>query len=144
METTADKWICEWAVEVKDFNDPALLKIYLSRAYEAYFRERARVPRQFVIVGTLAQGNIIFPDAQIAGYLLPVLIKHFDLDRLRAMRDQLWAEAAAREAAESPTAAASIVSSRHLTVELDGNCAVGDVVTLIGRIRGVVSVKDRP
>ena len=79
----------------------AALKMFLSRqADEArmpYQRERTRVPRQFVVVGTTAATPFL-NDMSGQRRILPIHVGRFDLVRLAEVRDQLWAEAAAAEA----------------------------------------------
>ena len=79
----------------------AALKTFLSRqADEArmpYQRERTRVPRQFVVVGTTAATPFL-SDMSGQRRILPIHVGRFDLVRLAEVRDQLWAEAAAAEA----------------------------------------------
>jgi predicted P-loop ATPase len=93
-----------WIVEVNELkgvssDDAAALKAFLPNCHDvvraAYARESVRIARQFVIIGTTDK---------MEGYLRevpefwPVRIQRFDLVRLRADRDQLWAEAAEAEA----------------------------------------------
>ena len=77
------------------------LKVFLSRqADEArmpYQRERTRVPRQFVVVGTTAATPFL-SDMSGQRRILPIHVGRFDLVRLAEVRDQLWAEAATVEA----------------------------------------------
>ena len=79
----------------------AALKMFLSRqADEArmpYQRERTRVPRQFVVVGTTAATPFL-NDMSGQRRILPIHVGRFDLVRLAEVRDQLWAEAATAEA----------------------------------------------
>ena len=88
--------------------DIAALKVFLSiskddpgrEAYQA--RRGAPVPRQFVAVGTTGQAPGEFLSAGTENRRFWVVrVKLFDLDRLRADRDQLWAEAAVAEAHEA-------------------------------------------
>ena len=103
MESTGGKWIVE-AGELKGMGrgDVAALKACLSRqrdeARMAYGRKNARVPRQFVIIGTTNETEGYLRDATGNRRFWPVRIQRFDLARLRADRDQLWAEAAEAEA----------------------------------------------
>lgn len=80
----------------------AALKACLSRTHDearlAYQHERMRVARQFVIVGTTSEADYL-RDSMGNRRFWPVRIQRFDLDQLRAKRDQLWAEAAVAEAA---------------------------------------------
>lgn len=66
-----------------------------------YQRERTRVPRPFVVVGTTGVSDYLVA-ATGNRRILPVHVVRFDLDRLRAVRDQLWAEAAVAEATGEP------------------------------------------
>jgi predicted P-loop ATPase len=103
MEATAGKWIVE-AGELKGMgkSDISALKACLSRqrdeARMAYGHKNTRVPRQFVIVGTTNETDGYLRDATGNRRFWPVRVQRFDLDRLRADRDQLWAEASVAEA----------------------------------------------
>jgi len=63
-----------------------------------YARKASRVPRQFVIIGTLYDAEDYLHAPTSNSRFWPVRVKHFDLERLRNARDQLWAEAAEAEA----------------------------------------------
>lgn len=103
MESTAGKWIVE-AGELKGMgkSDIAALKACLSRQRDearlAYGHKNTRVARQFVIIGTTNETEGYLKDATGNRRFWPVRIQRFDLARLRADRDQLWAEAAEAEA----------------------------------------------
>jgi predicted P-loop ATPase len=64
----------------------------------AYGHKNHRVARQFVIVGTTNETDGYLRDATGNRRFWPVRVQRFDLARLRADRDQLWAEAAEAEA----------------------------------------------
>lgn len=104
MEATAGKWIVE-AGELKGMSraDVAALKGYLSRQRDearlSYGRKTTISPRQFVIIGTTNEADGYLKDATGNRRFWPVRIERFDVRRLRADRDQLWAEAAQAEAA---------------------------------------------
>jgi hypothetical protein len=99
MESTAGKWIVE-AGELKGMgrSDINALKACLSRQYDearlAYGHKNTRVARQFVIIGTTNETDGYLRDTTGNRRFWPVRIQRFDLARLRADRDQLWAEAA--------------------------------------------------
>lgn len=103
MESTAGKWIVE-AGELKGMgrSDINSLKACLSRqrdeARMAYGHKNTRVARQFVIIGTTNETEGYLRDATGNRRFWPVRVQRFDLARLRADRDQLWAEAAEAEA----------------------------------------------
>lgn len=142
MEAAASKWLVE-ASSLEDVKkgDVAGFKACLSRQYDtAYDYTSTQVARQFVIVGTTNETNGYLSDATGNRRFRPVRVQRFDLDRLRAVRNQLWAEAVAVEAAARTSAEINI---RHLTVELDGSCGADDIVAIaqaIRRLRGVASV----
>lgn len=103
MESTAGKWIIE-AGELKGMSrtDVAALKACLSRksdeARMAYGYKKTRMLRQFVIIGTTNETDGYLRDTTGNRRFWPIRIKCFDLERLRADRDQLWAEASEAEA----------------------------------------------
>jgi len=77
------------------------LKSFLSRSHDearmAYQRDRTRVPRQFVVIGTTSDTTYLQDTGNRRFW--PVSVRRFDLDRLISVRNQLWAEAAYVEAA---------------------------------------------
>lgn len=103
MESTGGKWIVE-AGELKGMgkSDINALKACLSRQHDearlAYGHKSTRIARQFVIIGTTNEKDGYLRDATGNRRFWPVRIERFDLPRLRADRDQLWAEAAEAEA----------------------------------------------
>lgn len=103
IERLAGRWIAE-AGELKGMRKGEVehLKAFLSRqedtARMSYARLPVIVPRQCVIVGTTNSERYL-RDLTGNRRFWPVRVEGFDLDRLRADVDQLWAEAAQREAA---------------------------------------------
>lgn len=103
METTTGKWIVE-AGELKGMSkgDVAALKSYLSRCTDearmAYARTLARIPRQFVIVGTTNEFEGYLKDTTGNRRFWPVRVDTFNIESLERDRDQLWAEASYLEA----------------------------------------------
>jgi hypothetical protein len=104
IERTTGRWIIE-AAELDGMRPSGMehLKASLSRSVDgpvrkAYGRETTTKPRQHVPVGTTNKHSYL---SDITGNrrFWPVRIVKFDLDLIRAERDQLWAEAAHREAA---------------------------------------------
>lgn len=105
IEATAGKWIVEASELVgMEGSERDAFKALLSRSADearlAYQTERSRVPRSFVIVGTSGQSDDYLVDVDGGGgrRIVLVHVQRFDLDRLLAVRDQLWAEAAIAEA----------------------------------------------
>jgi Virulence-associated protein E-like domain len=102
IEALRGRWIVE-AAELSGMRkaDVEHLKAMLSRRVDrarmAYGRLPVEAPRQCVIAGTTNKGEYL-RDTTGNRRFWPVLIVRFDLDALRRDRDQLWAEAAAREA----------------------------------------------
>jgi len=102
IEDTAGKWF----VEMDDFSPTPALKAFLSRTYDEarlpYQQLVSRVPRSFLVVGTTNQMEIFLAEAPGNRRLWPVDIQYFNLEKLRADRDQLWAEAVVVEAEGHP------------------------------------------
>jgi predicted P-loop ATPase len=104
IEALSGKWIVE-AGELKGMKSRgggvAHLKSFLSRTHDkarmAYDRREREVPRQSIIVGT-TNDNAYLRDQTGNRRFWPVRVTVFDLDKLQHDRDQLWAEAVAREA----------------------------------------------
>ena len=95
-----------WIVEVAELSGmrrgeiehvKALTSRGTDRARMSYDRFTDAVPRQCVIIGT-TNGEKFLRDTTGNRRFWPVRVKAFDLEKLRHDRDQLWAEAAAREA----------------------------------------------
>lgn len=105
IESTSGRWIVE-AGELRGMSraDVQQIKQYLGRTKDsarlAYGKEDKEIPRQFVVIGTMnpTSGGYL-KDSTGNRRFWPVRIHAFDLEALRRDRDQLWAEAASREAA---------------------------------------------
>jgi predicted P-loop ATPase len=117
IERTAAKWIVELA-ELTGISraEVETIKAFITRqtdeAREAFQRKVTRAPRQFVLLGTTNDDRYLI-DGTGNRRFLPVRVLgeagSIDLAGIRAAREQLWAEAAAREAASEP-----IELPRHL------------------------------
>lgn len=103
MERTAGRWINELA-ELKGLRRGVVehVKGMISRRVDkarlAYGRMTTEQPRQCIFVGTTNDAEYL-RDMTGNRRFWPVRVGEFDLAALRRDRDQLWAEAAAREAA---------------------------------------------
>lgn len=103
IEILSGKWIVE-AGELKGMRGSAIehLKAFLSRQVDrarlSYGRHVTEVPRQCVIFGTTNTRSPYLMDTTGNRRFWPVPVVYFDIEELRAQRDQLWAEAAQREA----------------------------------------------
>lgn len=106
IELTGGKWIVEHAEltgitkhEVE--NIKAFLSRQVDEAREAYGRNKIRVPRQFVLIGTTNDDQYLI-DGTGNRRFLPVRCTggagSIDVQALVRDRDQLWGEAASREA----------------------------------------------
>jgi hypothetical protein len=102
IEQLGGRWIVE-AAELKGLRkgDIEHLKTFLSRRVDrarlAYGRMPVEQPRQCVIVGTTNDERYLRDNTGNRRFW-PVRVGRFDVESLRADRDQLWAEAAHREA----------------------------------------------
>lgn len=102
IERLKGRWIVE-AAELKGMRGAAVehLKSFLSRQIDrarmSYDRVISEVKRQCIIVGTTNSAKFLNDVTGNRRYW-PVEVGVFDLVKLKADRDQLWAEAAAREA----------------------------------------------
>ena len=102
IEMIRGRWIIE-AAELSGMKkaDVEHLKALLSRRHDrarmSYGRLPIEVPRQCIIFGTTNKSEYL-RDTTGNRRFWPVRVEAFDLEALRRDRDQLWAEAAAREA----------------------------------------------
>jgi hypothetical protein len=102
IEATVGKWIVE-AGELRGMRKAEIgaLKSSLSRRVDrarmAYDRRPNEFPRQFIVIGTTNDREYL-KDMTGNRRFWPVAVEKLDIEALRLDRDQLWAEAAAREA----------------------------------------------
>lgn len=102
IETLNGKWIIE-AAELKGMRRgeiehiKAMLSRQVDRARMTYGRTPIERPRQCIIIGT-TNSDAYLRDTTGNRRFWPVKVGRFDLAGLKAERDMLWAEAAAREA----------------------------------------------
>lgn len=103
IERTQGRWIVEAAeLDGMGKKDVEGLKAMLSRRRDrsrmAFGRMTHDAPRQFVVIGT-TNGQQYLRDSTGNRRFWPVRVDNVNIEALRRDRDQLWAEAAAREAA---------------------------------------------
>jgi predicted P-loop ATPase len=104
IERTTGKWIIEASeLHGNRGREAEQLKAFLSRQIDgpvrlAYARLPISVPRQFVIIGTTNTSVGYLKDATGGRRFWPVRVQRFDVDAILRDRDQIWAEAAEREA----------------------------------------------
>jgi hypothetical protein len=101
IEATSGKWIVEIGeLHGLSTREEGRIKAFLSRqedhARAAYGHFPKTVGRQCVYVGTTNEDDYLKAEGR---RILPVALARCDLGALRRDRDQLWAEAASREAA---------------------------------------------
>lgn len=166
IEALSGKWIVE-AGELKGMRQGGAnhLKGLLSRTHDkarmAYDHLEREVPRQCVIVGTTNDSRYL-RDTTGNRRFWPVAVTGFDLESLRRDRDQLWAEAAAREAEGAPIrldpalwgdAAAEqdarrvedpFYESLHVALgeEMAGKLKADDAWRIVGRVAGMRTQDD--
>jgi predicted P-loop ATPase len=103
IERTCGRWIIEAAeLHRRRGRETEDIKASLSRQCDgpvrlAYGRYSTTVPRQFVIMGTTNHQSHYLKDMTGARRYWPVALDAIDLAALEHDRDQLWAEAVARE-----------------------------------------------
>jgi hypothetical protein len=118
IESTRGVWLAEIAEMFGMKRDVDNVKAFLSRwedrARAAYGRLTEAVPRQFVCAGTTNKAQYLRDDTGNRRFWPLTVLAPIDLGRLRSDRDQLWGEAATREAAGE---------SCHLSAELWGEAA---------------------
>jgi predicted P-loop ATPase len=108
IERTTGKWIIE-AAELSGMHRSRMesLKAFLSRPVDgparlSYDRLPSERPRQFIIIGT-TNSHAYLKDHTGNRRFWPVRVDRFNVLSLIANRDQLWAEAAHREANGEPS-----------------------------------------
>ena len=113
IEQTQGKWIVEIA-ELKGMHRSqsdhikSMLSRQSDRARRAYGRMVEERPRHFIMVGTTNESEFLRDETGNRRFW-PVEIKEFDISKLKATRDQLWAEAYAIERTQIP-----LIMSRDL------------------------------
>jgi predicted P-loop ATPase len=105
IERTSGKWLIE-AGELHGYSNAQVekLKGMLSRQVDgpvrmAYGRIVLEVARQFILIGTTNEVTDYLRDTTGNRRFWPVRVARFDVQAIKRDRDQLWAEAAQREAA---------------------------------------------
>jgi predicted P-loop ATPase len=104
VEQTTGKWIIEASeLHGNRGKEVEALKAFMSRSVDgpvrmAYHRLATQRPRQFILIGTTNSVTGYLKDSTGGRRFWPVRIQEFDIKTLAKTRDQLWAEAAAREA----------------------------------------------
>lgn len=146
IERTQGRWIIE-AGELSGIGKKGVehLKAFLARRRDssrmAYGRLTHDAPRHFIVVGTTNDERYLIDNTGNRRFW-PVRVGDIDLDALARDRDQLWAEAAAREAA-----GASIRLDRSLwqaaAIEQEGRRLVDPLVPVLAGVFGGLNGKVR-
>lgn len=106
IEQLAGRWIIE-APELKGMrkSESETRKAFMSRQTDrgrlAYARTVTEVPRTCIFIGTTNDDRYL-TDTTGNRRFWPVRVRSFDVEAIRRDRDQLWAEAATREARGAP------------------------------------------
>lgn len=101
MERTAGKWICEFGEfargkrAIENMKDCASRQTFNARM--AYAPRASQMKRQFIVIATTNEDTPL-EDTTGNRRFWPVRVGKIDIDALEHDMDQLWAEAAAREA----------------------------------------------
>lgn len=105
IEALRGKWICEAGelAAIKRSADVETVRAWLSRGTDTgtlkWERDSIGVPRRFVTFGTVNPDGMGYFESKTGNRRFwPVSVTGFDLPAITADRDQLWAEAAWREA----------------------------------------------
>lgn len=124
MAVMQGKWLYEIA-ELDSFNkaDTTRVKSFVTRQFDefrpAYGRRILKIPRRVVLVGTTNQFEY-FKDATGNRRFWPIkVLEQIELDGLRAMRDQLLAEAVERHRAGERTYPTREEQEQYITPEQD-------------------------
>lgn len=105
VEQTGGKWIVEFSeLSGMGRREQETVKAMLSRTHDtarmSYEKSTSTVPRQFVMIGTTNESEYL-RDTTGARRFWTVQVGEVDLMRLKKDRDQLWAEAAFKEAEQT-------------------------------------------
>lgn len=146
IERTQGRWIIE-AGELSGMGKKGVehLKAFLARRRDssrmAYGRLTRDAPRHFIVIGTTNDDTYLTDNTGNRRFW-PVRVRDIDLEALTRTRDQLWAEAAARE-----SAGASIRLDRALwldaAVEQEGRRLVDPLVPVLADVFGGLNGKVR-
>ena len=124
MAVMQGKWLYEIA-ELDSFNkaDTTRVKSFVTRQFDefrpAYGRRILKIPRRVVLVGTTNQFEY-FKDSTGNRRFWPIkVLEQIELDGLRAMRDQLLAEAVERYRADERTYPTRDEQEQYITPEQD-------------------------
>ncbi len=149
MEALAGRWIVE-AGELKGMRkgDAEALKGFLSRRVDrarmAYGRAPTELPRQCIIIGTTNSDKYL-KDSTGNRRFWPVRTGELHLPELVRDRDQLWAEAAAREAAGVPIRLDPALYAAAADAQEDrlvGDPFMEDLQPLLGDVVGKIRTAD--
>lgn len=149
IERMKGRWIIE-AAELKGMRGAAVehLKSYLSRQVDrarmSYDRMISELKRQSIAIGTTNSPKFLNDVTGNRRYW-PVEVGVFDLVKLKADRDQLWAEAAAREAAGESIRLDSSLWAEAAVEQTERTVAdpwVEQIENLLGDKNGKISTTD--
>lgn len=152
IESTSGKWVCEVS-ELQGMRKGEIEKVRaqlsrpVDRARLAYARLPVEIPRQYVLIGTTnaTAASPYLADIDGNRRFWPVEVGRCDVAGLIRDRDQIWAEAATREAAgESIRLPESLwaEAGREQSNRAVGNAFVDVLAPALGDREGVIRADD--
>lgn len=118
-ENTEGKWLVEISLEApfRKIVDAEALKVFLAQAHDEqrllYGHKKSYIPRSFIAVGTTCiSAEEDYPGVYFSSRRFSrIRVQPFNLELLRGIRDQLWAEAVVVEEGRQPAHLRSVAAA---------------------------------